>query len=123
MRYSHASLRFFAGRGFDRALIEKIVLVSLISPYRSERAMARDRMHDGEFLEVHVDAPLEVAERRDPKGLYRKARAGEIVNFTGIDSPYEAPERPDLRIDTTQESVDGAVDRIVTALRDRGVLD
>jgi len=73
-----------------------IVIVSLISPFRAERRMARDLMEDGEFVEVFVDTPIGVCEERDPKGLYRKARAGELANFTGIDSPYEAPEDPEV---------------------------
>ena len=75
-----------------------IVLVSFISPFRAERRMARERFGDGEFIEVFVDVPLAVAEARDVKGLYKKARAGLIPNFTGIDSPYEAPEQPELRL-------------------------
>jgi bifunctional enzyme CysN/CysC len=75
-----------------------IVLVSAISPYRSERRSARELFAEGEFMEVFVDAPLAVCEERDPKGLYRKARAGEIRNFTGIDSPYERPESPDVHL-------------------------
>ena len=78
-----------------------IVLVSFISPFRAERQMARDLMADGEFVEVYVDTPLAVAELRDVKGLYKKARAGELKNFTGIDSPYEAPKDPEIRLDTT----------------------
>ena len=78
-----------------------IVLVSFISPFRAERRMARERFEAGEFIEVFVDVPLEVAEARDVKGLYRKARAGLIPNFTGIDSPYEAPERPEVHLDAT----------------------
>jgi len=81
-----------------------IVLVSFISPYRSERLLARELMDNGEFLEIFVDTPLEVCEQRDPKGLYKKARAGEIKNFTGIDSAYERPEKPELTIDTTRRS-------------------
>src|SRR5207253_1029146 len=73
-----------------------IVLTAFISPFRSERAMARGLLGDGEFVEIYVDTPLEVAEQRDVKGLYRKARRGELANFTGIDSPYEAPEEPEL---------------------------
>src|SRR5262249_40679744 len=75
-----------------------IVLVSFISPFRAERNMARERVAAGEFVEVYVDTPLDVAETRDVKGLYRKARAGELANFTGIDSPYEAPEDPEVRL-------------------------
>jgi bifunctional enzyme CysN/CysC len=79
-----------------------IVLVSFISPFRAERRMARELMGPNEFVEVFVDTPLAVAESRDVKGLYRKARAGELKNFTGVDSPYEVPEAPEIHIDTTQ---------------------
>jgi bifunctional enzyme CysN/CysC len=100
-----------------------IVLVSFISPFRAERRMARTLLSDGEFVEVFVDAPLAVAEARDPKGLYKKARRGELKNFTGIDSPYEAPEKPELQIDTTRLSPEQAVERILAELRESGVLD
>lgn len=93
-----------------------IVLVSFISPFRAERQMARELMQAGEFVEVFIDTPLEVAESRDPKGLYKKARAGELKNFTGIDSPYEPPERPELRIDTTTLSAEQAADAVVAHL-------
>ena len=83
-----------------------IVLVSFISPFRNERRMARELVGDNEFLEVFVDTPLAVCEQRDPKGLYEKARAGDIKNFTGIDSPYEVPEQADLIIDTTAMTPD-----------------
>jgi len=99
-----------------------IAIVSFISPFRSERRMARDLVEAGEFLEVFVDAPLDVAEARDPKGLYAKARRGELRNFTGIDSPYEPPEAPELRIDTTALTPAAAAARVVAALRDRGVI-
>jgi bifunctional enzyme CysN/CysC len=99
-----------------------IVLVSFISPFRAERQLARDRVDDGEFVEVHVDTPLDVAEERDPKGLYAKARAGELSNFTGIDSPYEPPLAPEVRIDTTAITADVAADRIIDALRGTGRL-
>jgi bifunctional enzyme CysN/CysC len=99
-----------------------IVLVSFISPFRSERQMARDLLPDGEFLEVHVDTPLAVAETRDVKGLYKKARRGEIPHFTGISSPYEAPEDPELHIDTTRVSPEQAAEQIVAALAARGIL-
>jgi bifunctional enzyme CysN/CysC len=79
-------------------------------------------MPDGEFLEVFVDTPLQVAEARDPKGLYKKARRGELKNFTGVDSPYEAPERPEIRIDTTQLDPQGAVELLLGELRRRGVI-
>ncbi|MYC28386.1 MAG: adenylyl-sulfate kinase [Nitrospira sp. SB0662_bin_26] len=94
-----------------------IVLVSVISPFRDEREMARRMMEEGEFIEVFVDAPLEVCERRDPKGLYRKARAGEIKNFTGIDSPYEPPERPDIVLKTAERSVDELADQVIAYLQ------
>jgi bifunctional enzyme CysN/CysC len=90
-----------------------IVLVSFISPFRSERRMARELFKAGEFIEVHVDTPLEVAEQRDVKGLYAKARAGEIPNFTGISSPYEAPEHAELVLDTTAESPEQLAQRVV----------
>jgi len=99
-----------------------IVLVSFISPFRSERRMARELVPDGEFLEVFVDTPLEVAEQRDPKGLYAKARRGELANFTGIDSPYEPPEHPELRLDTTALSAEEGAAQVVRALAERGML-
>jgi bifunctional enzyme CysN/CysC len=100
-----------------------IVLVSFISPFRSERRMARDLLREGEFLEVFVDTPIEVAEERDPKGLYRKARRGELRNFTGVDSPYEMPEHPDVRVDTTQLSAEQAARAILERLGHAGVID
>ena len=93
-----------------------IVLTAFISPFRAEREMVRSLMAEGEFVEIFVDTPLEVAEARDVKGLYKKARSGQLKNFTGIDSPYEAPENPDFRVDTTQESPEDAAERIVNAL-------
>ncbi|MBB4286871.1 sulfate adenylyltransferase subunit CysN [Roseospira goensis] len=99
-----------------------IVLVSFISPYRAERRLAREKVADGEFLEVFVDAPLAVCEDRDPKGLYRKARAGEIKNFTGIDSAYEPPEAPELHLRTDQASPDDLAEEVIQALRARGLL-
>jgi bifunctional enzyme CysN/CysC len=100
-----------------------VVLVSFISPFRAERRLARDRVADGEFIEVHVDAPLAVAEARDPKGLYAKARAGDLSNFTGIDSAYEAPEHPDVHVDTDALSAEESADRIIAALRSNGTID
>jgi bifunctional enzyme CysN/CysC len=93
-----------------------IVITAFISPFRSERDMVRGMMQPGEFLEVFVDTPLSVAEERDVKGLYAKARAGQLKNFTGIDSPYESPENPELRIDTTQMTPDEAADLIIAKL-------
>ncbi len=93
-----------------------VTLVSFISPFRSERDMARAMVGPDEFVEVFVDTPLAVAEERDPKGLYKKARKGELKHFTGIDSPYEPPAQPELRIDTVAESPEAAADRIVAYL-------
>ena len=99
-----------------------IVLVSFISPFRNERRMARALVGDGEFLEVFIDTPLAVAEGRDVKGLYKKARSGQLKNFTGIDSPYEAPENPEIRIDTTAVDAPQAATEIFAALGRRGIL-
>ena len=93
-----------------------IVIAAFISPFKSEREMVRNMMVDGEFIEVFIDAPLSVVEERDVKGLYAKARAGRLANFTGIDSPYEAPENPEIRIDTTQTSPDEAAQIIFQAI-------
>ena len=99
-----------------------ITLVSFISPFRAERQMARSLMAEGEFIEIHVDTPLSVAEGRDVKGLYKKARAGEIKNFTGISSPYEPPVKPELRIDTVDRSPEEAAEEILGYLREHGFL-
>ncbi|HEY0436592.1 MAG TPA: adenylyl-sulfate kinase, partial [Phenylobacterium sp.] len=96
-----------------------IVLVSFISPFRAERRMARELMAEGEFIEVFVDTPIAEAEKRDVKGLYKKARAGELKNFTGVDSPYEAPENPEIRIDTTKASAEDAAEQIFAWLAAR----
>ncbi len=98
-----------------------LVLVSFISPFRSERDAARGLMGEGEFLEVFVDAPLEVCEVRDPKGLYKKARRHELANFTGISSPYEAPEHPDVHLETANLSVEAAVEELVRLLDAKGL--
>lgn len=90
-----------------------VVLTAFISPFRAERQMARDLLEDGEFIEIFVDTPLTLAEERDPKGLYKKARRGEIPNFTGIGSPYEAPTSPELTLDTANHSVEELVDQIM----------
>jgi bifunctional enzyme CysN/CysC len=99
-----------------------IVLTAFISPFRSERAMARGLLGDGEFMEVYVDTPLEVAEQRDVKGLYRKARRGELTNFTGIDSPYEEPEEPELRVNTIDRTADESADLVIARLRELGLI-
>ncbi|MDP5280702.1 sulfate adenylyltransferase subunit CysN [Sphingomonas sp. DG1-23] len=93
-----------------------IVLTAFISPFRAEREMVRAMLPQEDFFEIFIDTPIAEAERRDPKGLYRKARAGEIANFTGISSPYEAPERPEIRIDTTKETPEAAAERIVETI-------
>lgn len=100
-----------------------IVLVSFISPFRAERALGRGIVADDEFCEVFVDTPLSVAEQRDPKGLYAKARRGELPNFTGIDSPYERPEDPELRIDTTALTPEEAADAVLAKLAELGVAE
>jgi bifunctional enzyme CysN/CysC len=100
-----------------------IVLVSFISPYRAERALARSLVGEGEFIEIFVDTALADAEKRDPKGLYRKARAGQLRHFTGIDSPYEPPENPEIHIDTARTSADAAAARIMAHLRTAGIID
>lgn len=93
-----------------------VVIVSMISPFRSERRMARDLVSEGEFVEVFVDTPLAVCESRDPKGLYRRARAGELINFTGIDSPYEPPEAAEIVLKGAEEHPDTLADRVVDYL-------
>lgn len=97
-----------------------VVITALISPFAADRETVRAMLPAGEFIEVHIDTPLAEAERRDVKGLYAKARAGEIRNFTGIDSPYEAPLDPEIRIDTRHESPEAAAERIVSYLLQRG---
>jgi bifunctional enzyme CysN/CysC len=100
-----------------------IVMVSFISPFRSERRMARSLVEAGEFIEVFVDTPLAQAEARDVKGLYKKARRGELKNFTGIDSPYEAPENPELRLDSVRLTPEAAALRVIEHLRETGIID
>lgn len=99
-----------------------LVFTSFISPYRSDRDAARARFPEGDFIEVFVDAPLETCESRDPKGLYKRARAGEIPEFTGISAPYEAPERPELVLDTGALSVEEAAGRLLEYLDGKGYL-
>jgi bifunctional enzyme CysN/CysC len=97
-----------------------VVLVSFISPFRAERRLAREAVEDGEFIEVFVDTPLALAEERDPKGLYAKARRGELSNFTGIDSPYEPPEAPEVRVDTSTMTAEEAADAVIQAFEGAG---
>ena len=99
-----------------------IVLTAFISPFRSERRMARELVGGGEFLEVYVDTPIEICMQRDPKGLYQKAKAGTIKNFTGIDSPYEAPQQAELTLSTAEASAESQADAVISFLRDHGYL-
>lgn len=99
-----------------------IVLSAFISPFTSDRRLVRKLFPAGEFIEVLMDAPLETCESRDPKGLYQKARAGQIKHFTGIDSPYEAPSHPELRLDTSRMSVDDCVEALIAYLLQREMI-
>ncbi|HEY6893322.1 MAG TPA: adenylyl-sulfate kinase, partial [Rhodanobacteraceae bacterium] len=99
-----------------------IVITAFISPFRSERRLARSMVEDREFVEIFVDTPLAVVEKRDPKGLYKKARRGELKNFTGIDSPYEVPETPEIHLRTEEHDVDASAALIIDYLRRAGVL-
>jgi bifunctional enzyme CysN/CysC len=99
-----------------------ITIVSFISPFRAEREMARSLMAPDEFIEIFVDTPLEICEQRDPKGLYRKARRGELRNFTGLDSPYERPSNPDLTLDALNDSASDLADKIIHFMQQQGVL-
>ena len=100
-----------------------LVMTAFISPFRSERAMARGQMADGEFIEIHVNTPLAVAEERDVKGLYKRARRGEIANFTGISSPYEAPDAPEIVVDTHSQTAEEAADFVIAKLRALGLVE
>jgi len=100
-----------------------IVITAFISPFGAERRMARSLVEDGEFFEIFIDTPLNVAEERDPKGLYKKARRGELKNFTGIDSPYEAPDAPEIRIDTTTLDPEQAANLVIRKLTEAGILE
>jgi len=99
-----------------------IVLSAFISPFASDRMLVRNLFPEGEFIEVYMNTPMEVCEGRDPKGLYEKARAGKIANFTGIDSPYEAPDRPDVALDTGVMSVDECVESLLDYLYLNGLI-
>jgi adenylyl-sulfate kinase len=99
-----------------------IVLTAFISPFRSDRQMVRNLVEQDEFIEIYVDTPLAICEQRDPKGLYKKARAGQIKNFTGIDSPYEPPEKSELTLHSDHTSVEMCIDEIVNYLQQRGML-
>jgi len=99
-----------------------VVLTAFISPFQAERDMVRNLVGDGEFIEVFLDTPLDVCEQRDPKGLYKKARAGEIKHFTGIDSDYQVPVSPEIRIDTSANSLEQSVQQLVAYLKDKQVI-
>ncbi|MBY6018315.1 adenylyl-sulfate kinase [Halomonas denitrificans] len=99
-----------------------VVLTAFISPFRSEREAVRQRLPEGQFIEVFIDTPLAECERRDPKGLYQKARAGTIRQFTGIDSEYQAPEQPDVHLRADQLTPEQCAERLLAALRERGVI-
>ena len=99
-----------------------IVSTAFISPFASDRAMAREKLSDAEFIEVYIDTPIEVCEQRDPKGLYKKARSGEIKNFTGIDSGYDVPTAPEIHVKTDVDSVEGCAKAIVSYLKENGYL-
>jgi adenylylsulfate kinase len=98
-----------------------IVLTAFISPYRADRERVRGMVEHGDFIEIYCDSPIEVCESRDVKGLYKKARAGQIGNFTGISSPYEEPEGPELRVDTGATPIDECVKLVIDVLMERGV--
>jgi adenylylsulfate kinase len=99
-----------------------VTITAFISPYRADRDQVRALMKGGDFIEVHVDCPVEVCEQRDVKGLYKKARAGEIKEFTGISAPYEAPNSPELTIKTSQQSVEESAVQILRHLQQRGIV-
>ncbi|MCQ8881292.1 adenylyl-sulfate kinase [Pseudoalteromonas shioyasakiensis] len=100
-----------------------IVSTAFISPFEEDRARARSIMDQGEFVEVFIDTPLEVCESRDPKGLYKKARAGEIPNFTGISSAFDVPEQPEIHVKTAEQSIDQSVEQIIGYLREAGIIE
>lgn len=99
-----------------------LTLTAFISPYKADRDNVRNLLDDGEFIEIFVNASLETCEARDPKGLYKKARAGEIKGFTGIDDPYEAPEKPELVLDADNKSIDELAEEVVAYLEEKGYL-
>ncbi len=100
-----------------------IAMTAFISPYRSDRDKARSLVENGRFIEIFVKVPLEVAEERDPKGLYKKARAGEIKEFTGIDAPYEEPLKPELIIDTSEHSLEESTEIVIKFLKDKEIIN
>jgi adenylyl-sulfate kinase len=115
MRRATEIARLMAGAGL-------VAITAMISPFRAERRAARERFEPGRFIEVFVDAPLAVCEQRDPKGLYRRARRGEITGFTGIDSPYEPPAEPEVHLRTAQQSPGESADAVLACMAARGLL-
>ncbi|CAM4060646.1 adenylyl-sulfate kinase [Pseudoalteromonas byunsanensis] len=99
-----------------------VVLTAFISPFRAERDMVRELLGGGEFIEVFLDTPLDVCEQRDPKGLYKKARAGEIKHFTGIDSDYQVPNNPEVRLDTSKNSLQQSVEQLIAYLKTKNII-
>jgi adenylyl-sulfate kinase len=99
-----------------------IVLSAFISPFRADRQMVRDLVDEGEFIEIHMATPLSVCEQRDPKGLYQKARKGEIKNFTGIDSSYEAPESPEITLNTAECDIEACADKVIAYLKQNHII-
>ena len=99
-----------------------MAITSFISPYRKDRERARNLNDKGDFIEIHVTAPLSICEKRDPKGLYKKARQGVIPEFTGISAPYEEPENPEITIETDKLNVEESVDKIIDYFRKKGVM-
>ena len=99
-----------------------LVLTAFISPFKAERDMVRELVDEGEFIEVFIDTPLDVCESRDPKGLYKKARAGEIKHFTGIDSTYQPPVNPEIILDTSKNTLDQSVAQLITYLKHQHIL-
>ena len=99
-----------------------IVSTAFISPFKADRAQARSIVNEGEFVEVFIDTPLSVCESRDPKGLYKKARAGEIPNFTGISSAFDAPDAPELHIKTAEQSIEQSVEQIISYLKNKAII-
>ncbi|WP_273150243.1 adenylyl-sulfate kinase [Methylophaga thiooxydans] len=99
-----------------------IVLSAFISPFRADRQMVRDLVEDGEFIEIHMSTPLSVCEERDPKGLYQKARNGEIRNFTGIDSIYEAPEKPEITLNTADNDIEACAEKVIAYLKQNHII-
>ncbi len=100
-----------------------IVLTAFISPFQEDRDSVRNLVEDGEFIEIYIDTPLEVCERRDTKGLYKKARSGEIANFTGISSPYEVPNKAEIHLKANKINIDESVDKVINYLQDKGYLE